>query len=113
MEFPGSVDGPWSRFVIDTDERGIGTVRYPVLKPKSGAIAKELADRTLTKLYNTRPAWLEAAHRKLDAAVFAAYGWEPGLPDDEILSRLLALNLERAEAAGPTPDVPDDDEGPV
>jgi restriction-modification enzyme MmeI-like protein len=28
LEFPGSVNGPWSRFVVDADERGIGTVRY-------------------------------------------------------------------------------------
>jgi hypothetical protein len=31
--------------------------------------------RTLTNLYNTRPTWLELAHKKLDEAVFAAYGW--------------------------------------
>jgi hypothetical protein len=32
----------------------------------------------------------------LDAAVFAAYGWPRELADEEILERLLALNLERA-----------------
>ncbi len=52
--------------------------------------------RTLTNLYNARPTWLDNAHRKLDAAVFAAYGWPSDLSDDEILARLLALNLERA-----------------
>ena len=51
---------------------------------------------TLTNLYNVRPTWLDNAHRKLDAAVFAAYGWPTGLSDDEILARLLALNLARA-----------------
>jgi len=101
LEFPGSVDGPWSRFVHGPDERGIGTVRYPVLKPRSGPIGKELADRTLTNLYNARPAWLDAAHRKLDAAVFAAYGWQPGMTDDEILAALLALNLQRTAAGAP------------
>ena len=35
----------------------------------------ELKKRTLTNLYNARPTWLDNAHRKLDAAVFAAYGW--------------------------------------
>ena len=55
--------------------------------------------RTLTNLYNARPTWLDNAHRKLDAAVFAAYGWPSDLSDDEILSRLLALNLERAASA--------------
>jgi hypothetical protein len=28
--------------------------------------------------------------------VFAAYGWKSDLSDEEILERLLALNLERA-----------------
>ncbi len=34
--------------------------------------------RTLTNLYNARPTWLDNAHRKLDEAVFAAYGWPIG-----------------------------------
>ena len=55
-----------------------------------------LKKRTLTNLYNARPTWLDNAHRKLDAAVFAAYGWPADLPDEEILARLLALNLARA-----------------
>ena len=54
-----------------------------------------LKKRTLTNLYNARPTWLDNAHRKLDAAVCAAYGWPADLPDDEILGRLLALNLAR------------------
>lgn len=52
--------------------------------------------RTLTALYNARPAWLVDAHATLDAAVLAAYGWEPAISDDELLARLLALNLQRA-----------------
>ena len=35
--------------------------------------------RTLTNLYNARPTWLDLAHRKLDEAVFAAYGWNSDL----------------------------------
>lgn len=58
--------------------------------------ARRLAKRTLTNLYNERPTWLDVAHRKLDAAVFAAYGWDAGMSDDELLAKLLALNLERA-----------------
>jgi hypothetical protein len=61
-----------------------------------GASEAELKKRTLTRLYNQRPHWLELAHRKLDQAVFAAYGWPDDLSDEEILERLLALNLERA-----------------
>jgi len=60
------------------------------------ASAKELKARTLTSLYNTRPAWLGDAHRKLDEAVFAAYGWPATLTDAELLERLLKLNHERA-----------------
>lgn len=39
---------------------------------------------------------LDNAHRDLDAAVAAAYGWPADLSEEEALSRLLALNLERA-----------------
>ena len=61
---------------------------------------RELQRRTLTNLYNERPDWLDAAHKQLDAAVFDAYGWPHDLSDDEILARLLALNLERATKNG-------------
>ena len=63
--------------------------------------AAELAKRTLTNLYNARPAWLDNAHKALDAAVATAYGWHdytPNMPDEEILKRLLALNLARNHA---------------
>lgn len=96
LEFPGSVDGPWARYVTDANKRGIGTVRYPRLIPKDDLTSKLLAKRTLTNLYNERPTWLELVHRKLDEAVFAAYDWEPTLADDEILTRLLELNQLRA-----------------
>jgi hypothetical protein len=55
--------------------------------------AKQLAKRTLTNLYNERPTWLALAHQTLDANVFAAYGWPEAMTDDEILERLLYLNL--------------------
>ena len=69
-----------------------------VIIPKAGHEA-ELKKRTLTNLYNQRPAWLDNAHKALDSAVAAAYGWTdytPEMPDDEILRRLLSLNLERS-----------------
>jgi type II restriction/modification system DNA methylase subunit YeeA len=55
----------------------------------------DLKKRTLTNLYNDRPTWLDNAHRALDEAVFAAYGWPSDLTDAQILERLLALNHER------------------
>jgi hypothetical protein len=57
----------------------------------------EKKKRTLTSLYNARPTWLQLAHRRLDEAVFATYGWRSGLSDEEILEKLLSLNLERAK----------------
>ncbi|MGA2571633.1 MAG: DNA methyltransferase [Terracidiphilus sp.] len=72
------------------------------LNPPNAA-PEELAKLTLTNLYNKRAkgkcAWLENAHRKLDKAVFAAYGWPTSLSNEEILSRLLILNHERAPVA--------------
>ncbi|WP_027893426.1 hypothetical protein [Calidithermus chliarophilus] len=67
---------------------------------------------TLTSLYNqlevlrdsrapSSPVYpLLIAHQKLDQAVAAAYGWEWPLSEEQILERLLALNLERAAAEG-------------
>ncbi len=66
--------------------------------PKAGHEA-ELKKRTLTNLYNARPAWLDHAHKELDLAVAAAYGWTdytPEMCEDEILRRLLALNFQRS-----------------
>ncbi|MBV9278986.1 MAG: class I SAM-dependent DNA methyltransferase [Chloroflexi bacterium] len=64
----------------------------------AGADPQTLQKRTLTHLYNERPTWLALAHRKLDDAVFDAYGWAHDLSDEQIVERLLALNLERASA---------------
>jgi type II restriction/modification system DNA methylase subunit YeeA len=73
----------------------------PRLVPLDEEAEEALKKRTLTNLYNERPTWLANLHAALDAAVFAAYGWpEPPdqLSDQEILARLLKLNLERDPA---------------
>jgi hypothetical protein len=103
LEFPGSVDGPWKRYVHEPDARGIGMVRFPRTVAKDAASAAKLKKRTLTNLYNEMPTLLKNAHAALDAAVFTAYGWKPDMTDEEILAALLALNLERAakQAAPP------------
>ena len=65
--------------------------------PKPGQEA-DLKKRTLTNLYNARPSWLDNAHKALDKAVADAYGWTDyaaDMADEEILSRLLALNKLR------------------
>ena len=83
------------REAIAEAARKLNELREGWLNPK-GAAESELKKRTLTNLYNARPTWLQLAHEQLDNAVSAAYGWPDGLSDEEILERLLALNLERA-----------------
>lgn len=63
--------------------------------PKSDEAAKLLATRTLTALYNEKPAWLVEAHSALNTAVACAYGWPSDIAEEEALQRLLDLNLER------------------
>ncbi len=99
LEFPGSTNGPWARFLVPStinSQLSTGLVRYPRAQPRDADCAAKLKKRTLTNLYNERPAWLDLAHKKLDAAVAAAYGWPADLSDEQILEKLLALNLERA-----------------
>ena len=69
---------------------GIGTVRYPRLIPRDVVCAGRLKKRTLTNLYNERPTWLDLTHRKLDDAVFAAYGWSPSLSATRVWSKVNA-----------------------
>jgi type II restriction/modification system DNA methylase subunit YeeA len=72
--------------------------------PKDAVAAAKLRERTLTKLYNERPQWLDDAHRDLDEAVAAAYGWPAEISDEDALQELLDLNLAR----GGVPNVADD-----
>lgn len=89
----------WTDRVPEVVPLGMAASPYPdriVAKPGHEA---ELAKRTLTNLYNARPAWLASAHAALDVAVASAYGWTDyttTMSDDEILRRLLVMNLARA-----------------
>ena len=89
--------------------------RHAWLNP-TDASEKQLKDRTLTNLYNALQVFrgrdsmktkaaaanfaprLDELHRALDHAVCDTYGWEYEILQDEeeILRRLLALNLERS-----------------
>lgn len=93
----------WTERVPEVTPLGMDRSPYPDrIVPRPGlseADAKALQKRTLTNLYNQRPAWLSMAHEALDQAVARAYGWHdysPQTSDDDILARLLALNLQRA-----------------
>ena len=90
LEFPATPGGPWDRFITP----GSSTAHYARLIPRDADSATQLASRTLTKLYNARPAWLADAHAELDAAVAAAYGFPSDLSPDDIITRLLALGLQ-------------------
>jgi hypothetical protein len=93
--FPHPTDT--QRDAIAEAARDLDRLRNGWLNPP-GLSDADLAKRTLTNLYNARPTWLAQAHERLDAAVLAAYGWPSDLPDEELLARLLALNLARAKA---------------
>ena len=93
----------WTYRVPEVIPLGMDKSPYPDrIEPKPGiseADLRALQKRTLTNLYNLRPQWLAHAHEQLDLAVAAAYGWpdySATMPVDEILKRLLALNLQRA-----------------
>ena len=79
-----------ARAARSLDDRRRGWLNPP------GLTAAELQKRTLTNLYNQRPSWLDQAHERLDRMVYAAYGWEYPLDSEEVLARLVDLNLTRA-----------------
>jgi len=81
-------------------------------------VLEEHAFLTMTKLYNVRDKLLKGEpfdesdraiheagsvgvihelHQRIDRAVADAYGWPADLSEDDILTRLVALNAERAE----------------
>ena len=93
--FPRPTDA--QRAAIAAAAAELNRLRENWLNP-ADVSAAELRRRTLTNLYNQRPTWLANAHATLDAAVADAYGWPAALSGEEILERLLALNLKRAAA---------------
>jgi type II restriction/modification system DNA methylase subunit YeeA len=97
--FPMPKPSPAAADAVAAAARELNKLREGWLNPP-GVDAAVLQRRTLTNLYNERPTWLARAHGVLDLAVYAAYGWPPRLGDEEILERLIDLNLRRAEGQG-------------
>jgi type II restriction/modification system DNA methylase subunit YeeA len=77
------------------EERSIEAATRNLFELRDGWL-RARPDRTLTGLYNEQPTWLAHAHRELDAAVIMAYGWPSELTDEQILRRLLELNMARS-----------------
>lgn len=89
----------WTRREPEVVPLGMAHSPYPDRILPIDGFQTQLTQRTLTKLYNGRPAWLSQAHEMLDVAVAAAYGWAdytPQTTDEDLLRRLLALNRERS-----------------
>src|SRR5688500_10289357 len=63
-----------------------------------GLSEAEKKKRTLTNLYNARPTWLDLAHKRLDEAVFAAYGWKSGVSDEQTVEKMLSFKSERSQS---------------
>jgi hypothetical protein len=80
------------------------TTRHPISQRNrmsdEAATWDEAQFRKVTRKSATRSEIqeLDDIHTALDNAVLDAYGWPHNLTDEEILERLLALNLERAGA---------------
>lgn len=93
------VDDPRYKAIAEA-ARELNELRERALNPEPAPDPDELKTLTLTNLHNRmkegKLTWLANAHEKLDRAVFAACGWPYPAADQEILSRLLAENLQRA-----------------
>jgi hypothetical protein len=79
-----------------SDGSRVKRTRYAPPSRQARELAEDQKSTGVTNLCNERPTWLDLAHRKLDEAVFAAYGWDPSMSDEEILAKLLGLNLQKA-----------------
>ena len=88
--------------VVADAAKSLDDLRCGWLTP-AGLAEAELRRRTLTNLYNEKPAWLRQAHERLNRAVHNAYGWTYPLDDADILGRLLLLNHERRLGLGDRP----------
>jgi hypothetical protein len=72
-------------------ERAEGGLAEPAQRGR-----RRTATQDADQPHNEPPTWLARAHVRLDQAVHVAYGWPYTLRDEEILERLIALNLSRA-----------------
>jgi SAM-dependent methyltransferase len=92
--FPFPKSSEAQRRAVGDAAKRLDDLRRGWLFPE-GVDDSELNRRTLTKLYNDPPSWLRLAHERLDQVVHDSYGWPYPLKSEEVLQRLVALNLKR------------------
>ena len=103
---PDRGGGPAKLVVGAIPPRSAGLKDGPLHPPSGGPPPRhgeDLSDRATQRRANAaRAGIVSRLHQQIDAAVAAAYGWPADLPPSEIVTRLVALNAERAaeEAAG-------------
>ena len=88
----------WVEWATTPEEQAAGFPPRPIPRPEHAADWKR---RTLTNLYNEKPAGLQLRQERLDRAVALAYGWDdytPATTDATILTRLLRDNRQRSAA---------------
>ena len=105
---------PWpldtTEDALDDGQREHHAAISEAAKDLDDARAKWLSadsSRTMTELYNEKPTWFCNRQQTLDEAVLDSYGWPHDISKDEILERLLALNLERIDQPQPGGTRPD------
>ncbi|MFO1288594.1 MAG: hypothetical protein U1F49_20000 [Rubrivivax sp.] len=81
----------WTERVPKSSRSALTASPYPERIVAKAGIEEQLAKRTLTNLYNQRPAWLAQAHEALDTAIRRRLRLDrpSAMPDEEILRRLL------------------------
>ena len=81
---------------------GLTTIYNLVEKLRDGALPSDLGSDDRLIFDRAHVLILKERHEELDAAVAEAYGWPVDLPEQDVLTRLVALNKERAaeEARG-------------
>lgn len=84
--------------VLESHEHLTLTGLYNVLERLKAGVRPDDLDAKERRIFDDGLVLIiRELHERLDAAVAQAYGWPVDLPEEEVLSRLVALNKERAD----------------
>ena len=94
---PGTLDVAYDRLVKSRTLTNLYNGLVYFRQHKGPAFDRAAFDKETRRSLSPADAQeLDDIHRALDGAVLRAYGWPEGLTDEQILERLLGLNLARA-----------------